>query len=786
MQERKIYNTVILAGLLGNLQRLLPLLTEAELLNNFSDKLSENIDKKMFQELVAEGGNNYDNDVIFLRNLLECAAEYSSLDNIHSAEHINRDTQIPLASTFSYLQLNKPTSKRKFYRFQPLSPINGFPVDEENIDYKDRDKVVQSFKADFKTLVDKLITDNFDNFYTHIALLIQKYLWCIPVNPDGDGSDICWFDYLKNTVAITSCLYKFHKDTQDFDISSIKEGSRQKFILLVGDFSGIQRYIFDISTTGAGGIAKRLRARSFYLTALSEAASHKILHEFDLPLLNIVMASGGKFYIILPNMKQAKEHIEKLQQSFDEWFLEQYGGELSINLAHVSFCGNDFKHFGKVLSRLSRQLGEKKSRPLFDCLVDTDGYWREEKFVRFFKDERDLGLCQGCNKNFAEKIVDNAALCGQCNKDLHMGGLLPKTRYITFSRAVASGKDIFPLLDGYSLRLWPEVPKKDDGIYLAIRLNDVNCQELVDYPAGFRFIANYVPIAREGHRAENGEHKIAKGTVQDFDYISAKSKGREMLGYLKADVDNLGSLFIFGLSGDKKDLNTISRISALSRMLDTFFSGWIHEVVQTEFPNCYIVFSGGDDLFIIGPWNETIDLSLRINDEFRRFTANNPNITLSAGIAFSKPKIPVSTVVKQAEENLERSKEEAAFLSKEGSRNQLTVFEETVKWSGMENLMQDAKLLSDWLRLGDISAGFVHNLTIYNFMFKQYQKYGENDGLKYLPLLCYDIVRNLPTDDRNPQRREVRLWAEELKDIHSDRMNYLGFITGYALNSNRR
>lgn len=221
MQERKIYNTVIIAGLLGNLQRLLPLLTEAELLNKFLDKISENIDKKLFQELVAEGGNNYDNDVIFLRNLLECAAEYSSMDNnTHSAEHINRDTKIPLASTFSYLQLNKPTSKPKFYRFQPLSPINGFPVDEANINYKDRDKVVQSFKADFKTLVDKLKTDNFDNFYTHIALLIQKYLWCIPVNPDGDGSNICWFDYLKNTAAIASCLYKFRQDTQDFDISS--------------------------------------------------------------------------------------------------------------------------------------------------------------------------------------------------------------------------------------------------------------------------------------------------------------------------------------------------------------------------------------------------------------------------------------------------------------------------------------------------------------------------------------------------------------------------------------
>jgi hypothetical protein len=48
-------------------------------------------------------------------------------------------------------------------------------------------------------------------------------------------------------------------------------------------------------------------------------------------------------------------------------------------------------------------------------------------------------------------------------------------------------------------------------------------------------------------------------------------------------------------------------------------------------------------------------------------------------------------------------------------------------------------------------------------------------------------VRNLPPiDDKDPQKRLVRLWAEELKDIHGQRMNFLGFITGYALNANRR
>lgn len=787
MQEGREYNTVILAALLGKMLKLMPSLKSIVLSKDLLEKLSVIIDKNLFKELVAENTNTNNQFILFIRHLLNCAEEYTSIENKLPFQHISNGHSIPLASTFSYLQLDKPLNKTKFYKFQQLSPDNGFPVNEEEVDYKDRDVLMQKFESDFLDMVEKLKPTSFDIFYTHLTVLLQKYLWCIPLNTDGEGSDIGWFDYLKNTAAIAACLYKYYWDIQDFDVSPINEGSKQQFILLVGDFSGIQRYLFHISSTGAGGIAKRLRARSFYLTVLSEAISHKILHEFDLPLLNIVMASGGNFYILLPNTEQAEHRIKKLQQSFDEWFLDQYGGELSLNLAHTSFSGTDFKQFGNVLNRLSGQLGKKKSRPLFDCLVDASGKWNEEKFIRAFEGKKDLGLCQGCGKNLAEKMTESWALCEHCSKDLHMGRLLPKARYITFSRASASGKGFFPLLDGYSFRLWSEVPTTDETIYLAVKLNDTNCKELFEFPASFRYIANYVPTAKEGDKADYSDHEMPKDIVYDFDHVAARSIGRELLGYLKADVDYLGSLLIFGLMDEKRNLNTISRISTLSRMLDIFFSGWIHQTVQNEFPNCYIVFSGGDDLLIIGPWNETIELSKKINDAFRKFTADNLNITLSAGIAFAKPKIPVSVVVKQAEEKLECSKEEVDCLSEEGSRNQLTAFNETVKWNRVETLLKDAKLLADWLNEDHISSGFVHNLTIYNTIFKRYQKYGESYGLRFLPLLCYDIVRNLPPiDDKDPQKRLVRLWAEELKDIHGQRMNFLGFITGYALNANRR
>lgn len=107
-----------------------------------------------------------------------------------------------------------------------------------------------------------------------------------------------------------------------------------------------------------------------------------------------------------------------------------------------------------------------------------------------------------------------------------------------------------------------------------------------------------------------------------------------MLGYLKADVDNLGAVFAFGL----QETNSISRISTLSRMLDIFFSGYMQKLIEDNYPELYTVYSGGDDVLVIGPWDSITNFAKELNEEFKRFTCNNENLTLSAGIAFVKHK----------------------------------------------------------------------------------------------------------------------------------------------------
>ena len=70
---------------------------------------------------------------------------------------------------------------------------------------------------------------------------------------------------------------------------------------------------------------------------------------------------------------------------------------------------------------------------------------------------------------------------------------------------------------------------------------------------------------------------------------------------------------------------------------------------RESFPNVYLIYSGGDDLVAVGPWNEMFDLALRIRNEFGRFTAGNAAFTLSAGIAVTHYHLPVLSAIEEAD-----------------------------------------------------------------------------------------------------------------------------------------
>ena len=75
-------------------------------------------------------------------------------------------------------------------------------------------------------------------------------------------------------AAIATCLHAWHSAHGSLhDEAAIRDRSQPKFRLLAGDLSGIQRTLFKLAQQQVKGVSRILRARSFLMGMLTEAAA---------------------------------------------------------------------------------------------------------------------------------------------------------------------------------------------------------------------------------------------------------------------------------------------------------------------------------------------------------------------------------------------------------------------------------------------------------------------------------------------------------------------------------
>ena len=60
-----------------------------------------------------------------------------------------------------------------------------------------------------------------------------------------------------------------------------------------------------------------------------------------------------------------------------------------------------------------------------------------------------------------------------------------------------------------------------------------------------------------------------------------------------------------------------------------------------------VVYSGGDDLFVIGAWDDVLEFAVDVQRVFRRFTGN-PEMTVSAGVVIQDPHFPLYHIADEA------------------------------------------------------------------------------------------------------------------------------------------
>lgn len=624
--------------------------------------------------------------------------------------------------------------------------------------------------------------------------LYERYFWCVPASAIDRIPDCSLYEHSRMAAAIASALYLYHQETQSLCSNAVRDREQEKFLLVSGDLSGIQKYIFAIAHLGGGKVAKRLRARSFLLSRISQVIAHQIVAGAGMTFLNIILNAGGKFHLLLPNTPRILSLLDRTEAECQHWLRDNFQGELALNLAYVPMRGQNFMErkteseamgVTAKFSEVAAHLQLKKHQPLRRFLSDGNG-WIEDRFLlpkAAIREENPLGQYD------IESPYDEEKL----------GSQLTKARCLAIYN---SERTEFVVL-GWSFAVSDDPARLSPEAHSLISFERHAEREYRDpsVPVHYEYRASHVPTYEAGvdpnidrYAESNPEENIWPGQVLPFTAIAHAAKGRKTIAYLKADVDDLGYLLQHGLDW-KSDSGepgwTFSKMASFSRSLEFFFSGRIENLLRGQseaeshpFRSIYTVYSGGDDVLLVGPWNVMHDFARTLHEEWRRFCAGNERLTLSLGISLSRPLTPVWAATEAAETALNSAKKRTALRSGAAGivepKDQICSFGHLIKWQETDTVFGWSRDLAAWIESKKISASFARNLLFYADLWERYAQ-GEIEGLRYLPLLSYSVSRNRDLRDAD----EIMAWLNSLKAIDNDPIRHLKFVATYALYCNR-
>lgn len=545
-------------------------------------------------------------------------------------------------------------------------PVESLSINREAFPAKSFDN-----SADYKNLWERFTgelkfvqSSNLRAFSETFLYLLHKYTSTIP-SSTINFPDVSLFDHLKTTAAIAVSLYDWQKGEKAGD---------EPFLMIGGDFSGIQSYIYNIISENA---AKNLKGRSFYLKLLSDSVVMFLLKELELYEANIIYNSGGSFFILAPNTTKVIEKLKEVEKIIENRIFETHGTSLYVAIANVPLSRNALMGFqgeriGKCWEELFRLRDNHKKCRYTERLV--------KDYSLFFEPGEAGGLNARdaiTGEELASPLGKNAfTLDGKKpgNSDEPVIGSLT-WKQIRLGKVLKSSK-IWVISDG-ELNYWPEKESINPGnlgfYYYFLSDKDVEAKreqlkasadqvKIISINANDQGQINFLNSAILGTDniygfdffGGNDFPQDDDGSPKSFDQL-AGAEGYKRLGILRMDVDNLGNIFQNGF-GEKR--NSFSRYAALSRSLDWFFKGYLNTLWKEKFSKTtYIIYSGGDDLFIVGRWNDCIDLAELIYNEFKAFVCQNPNLTLSGGLAIVTPKFPIKRGAQESEEAEKQAKE---------------------------------------------------------------------------------------------------------------------------------
>ena len=302
---------------------------------------------------------------------------------------------------------------------------------------------------------------------------------------------------------------------------------------------------------------------------------------------------------------------------------------------------------------------------------------------------------------------------------------------------------------------------------------------------------DYFVRAYSKNKLYTGKHIATKLWVGDystgssFEEFAREAEGISRIGVLRADVDNLGQAIVSGFCNSKNGdrYMTLSRTATLSRQLSLFFKYYIRFILENgeyslEGKNggkkrqATIVYSGGDDVFIVGAWNDIIELSVDLRRKFEQYTQGT--LSISAGIGIYDFSYPIAAIAEETgmmeSESKRMPEKNAVTLLQDGEIHlvddgdeEKEISDGTYSWKELEEgvVQEKYRALCDFFEGIDETRGM-------SFLYRMMELVRGHEEKINFARMMYLLSRLEPTEEGPKKEKYRQLSRKMYRWIQSD------------------
>lgn len=498
----------------------------------------------------------------------------------------------------------------------------------------------------------------------------------------------------------------------------------QNKLLVKGDLSGIQEFIFNTKSKGA---AKTLKGKSFYVQILADLAINCIKQEVDQNNVEVVYNGGGNFYLLVADSKQTQlKEAEKL-------IIKDLVSEgIFLVLTYIPY--DNTKDYAANLIALNKKAQLKSLNRFEEEAIFEEVFSPSEK-----KDDTPQNHKRW--KEMADQLLSSNS---------------------TYTET-----------------------KFGQAYYFGDAENKIKIQKINSQVPRWtnQLIASYdVPQEELDEEELRDVRPNVLLSFNQLGYFAKKRTGSDNLAILKLDVDNLGAVI--------RNKKTEEDNKAFSKLLGSFFDEKVKELLQRTFTYAergkpkrggeqyevyhptvkyaeaiYVIFSGGDDCFMVGAWDAIFEFAGLLKKQFDEFVNRNmaalgQALTFSASLIIVDASFPVSQFSKLAEEALAQAK-------KNPQKNALSIFGKVVPWALWPDICKHKNSIVRYLMEYNVPRSLLIRLKQITTVYERLNEKQKLD-LTTLTKFYYDLrdqKKRIATENTQATNSEKRIYEEELKKI---------------------